>query len=422
MRRFLALSFLMLFLVPFSLSAWDFSELRQQLKADLGQAGPQRPRLAVVYQTIKREELKQNYNLVLLKKELAHELVRSFTVADPLITAEILRKNQLTGERLLANAALTAQFAERAQAELVLLVALEPKGEALEVDAKLITTRNQPLGNHQMTLAPKRQKAQRLAQGPVAIQPRRAAAPAPTQTQEPKRQSRRLAQRESVFAQFDNLGMNTNDFMADHNDSWIEINPTAYINPMPNYLEVSAWANNLADTDIRLKRLRYDYTFPQMFQFGLQGYGNDDQAPHSAYASLKAQVVALEEFSVAVGYRARVLWNSENPEFSEDTELARFNDKRNKSTLFAALSRRDANLGLFMNAYIDNQRLGVGAKYLLTEDIKLVADAYQNYYEKPLLQSDAAAGVQVYNPMGTMFGLMYWLESEQVHATFGFNF
>ncbi|MDT8447525.1 MAG: hypothetical protein RRB13_11600 [bacterium] len=417
MRSLLALCFSLIFLAPMSLMAWDFSDLRQQLKADLGTSGPERPRLAVVFKTVKREQLKQNFNLVTVKKELAHELVRSFQVPDPLITAEVLRQNNLTVERLMADSKLTEELAQRTQAELVLMVSLTPEGENLVVDAKLVTTRNQPLSNQHLVLTPNAKKVVRLSDAPLVAQPvnQPVATSAPVASQE-----RSLRQPKSLFAQFGD--MIPKDFMADHNDSWMEINPTAYINPLNNYLELSVWANNLADTDVRFKRLRYDVAFSQIFQVGIEGFGNDDSGPHSGYGHAKVQVVNLQEFSLAVGYRRRVYWNPENPDFALAPLVDEFNDRRNKSTLYAALSRKDSALGMMFNVYLDNQRVGAGAKYLLTEDIKLVADAYQNYYEKPLIQNDGALGIQIYNPMGTMFGLMYRVDSEQVHASFGYSF
>ncbi|OGH01521.1 MAG: hypothetical protein A2600_12085 [Candidatus Lambdaproteobacteria bacterium RIFOXYD1_FULL_56_27] len=393
-----------------SLWAWDFSDLRKNLKQDLGDGTAQQSSVALVFRTLGREDLKERFNLVEIKRDLAHELAKSFKIPDPLISAEVLRNNGLTYDKLLANANLTEEFAKRNQADLVLLVSIEPKGEDLLLGAKLVTTRNQPLSNQQLELSPKGKQKQARPSGEQASLVR---------VQLPKSG---LKQKSRTVAQFGGEGFNPKDFAGDQNDSWVEMNPTAFLNPVNNFIQATVWAKNLPDTDVRFKRLRYEYTLPDLLQFGFQGNGNDQSGPHSAYAHVKVQVVNIEEFAAAIGYRRRVMWNSENTDFNQGHAVDSFNDKRNKSTLFASVSRKETSLGLLGNLYLDNQQVGLGAKFLVTEEIKVIADSYYNFYDKPLVSNDGAFGVEIHSQSGAIASLVYRVDSAQVHFSFGYSY
>jgi len=414
MRHLIVFGLLSLFCFSQSLMAWDFSNLREGLKRDIGNTTAHEPRLALVYKTVQRERLKERFNLIEVKRQLAHELTLSFRIADPMVTAQLMRNNKLSYDRLLADATLTAGLANRLQAELVLLISIEPDQENLSIKTKLITTNNEPLSNQALALGPKRTKDLILGPKPNSKPPKEVQA---------KKPSRKIKQPKSVVSQFSGGSVfQSNDFLEDHNNSWMEINPTAFVNPGSTYFELTLWPKNLPDTDIRPKRLRYEATFGQLAQAGIQANGNNELGAHSAYFHVKVPVVMLEELSVAAGFRRRVMWNPENVEYNQGLEVDSFNDKRNKSTLFGVLSRKDRDLGVLFNLYLDNQTAGIGAKYLVTEDIMAVADTTYSFYDQPLVKNDAAVGVQVHNPMGSIASLVYRLDSEQVHLSLGYSF
>ena len=405
--KFLLSLLLGLALLPVSAQAYDFVELRRNLKADLGGSGTRKPKMAIVYQTSGREELKKSFNLIELKRDLAHEMVRSFRVPDPVVVSELMSQKNQTYSKLMASPSQMSSFAKTTESELVLMVRLEPASGGLAMDVKLVTASSQPLANHHIEL-----KAERMGKNPKLAEANVKQAP------KARKQRGRSAAREETVA-IEGYEFVPREFMEDHNDSWIELNQTAFLNPMGNYLELGTWPKSLPDTDIRPVRLRYEYTWPDLFQFGVQANANADSGHHSSYAHFKYQLVHLEEFSFAAGYKRRLSWNSENPEFNQGQEVDAFNDQRNKSSLYMALSRKEYSLGVLGNFYLDNQKAGVGAKLLLTEDIKIVVDTYYNYYERPLIKNDAAFGVQFHSPTGSIASLAYRLDSEQVHLSVG---
>jgi len=416
MRKLIFLGLMGLLCFQPTLFAWDFSSLRAGLKRDMGDSVNHSPRLVLVFKTVQREELKQRFNLIEVKRQLAHELTRSFRVADPIVTAQVMRKNSLTYDRLLGDATLSEALADRTQAELILLIAIEPEQENLSVKTKLITTSNQPLSNQAMVLGPKRNKDMVLGPKVTSRPPKEKAAKEP---------ARQIKQPKSVVSQFGGTGgfeFQAQDFLEDHNDSWVDMNPTAFLNPMPSYFELTVWPKNLPDTDIRAKRFRYEMTLEGLAQFGVQGNGNNNMGAHSGYFHAKVPLVAFEEFSFAAGYRRRVFWNPENTEFNRGLSVDSFNDKRNRSTLFGVLSSKNRNFGVLLNGYLDNQSFGAGAKYLLTEDIMAIVDTTYNFYDQPLIKNDAAIGIQVHSPMGNVTSLTYHMESEQVLLSLGFSF
>ncbi|OGG95431.1 MAG: hypothetical protein A2508_00945 [Candidatus Lambdaproteobacteria bacterium RIFOXYD12_FULL_49_8] len=405
-KLFILLPFCLAFL-PCNGFSYDFGNLRQDLKADLGHQSSRKPKMAIVYRTLSREDLKKSFNLIELKRDLAHEMVRSFRVPDPVVVGEMMKQEDQTYDKLLSNPGALAEFAQKTETELVLLVNLEPKGKHLAMDFKLLTAQNQPLSNHHLELSPEKlDKNPRLTEANPQVAPKthRASIKEPKET---------LAQGGIEFV--------PREFMEDHNDSWIEINQTAFLNPNRNYLEIGTWPKSLPDTDIRPVRLRYEFTWPDLMQFGFQSNANAAGGHHSTYAHLKVQVVHLEEFSAAVGYRRRLAWDSANPEFNQGWSIDSFNDQRNKSTLYIAVSRKEQSLGLLGNFYLDNQQAGVGAKFLITEDIMAVFDGFTNYYDNPLVRNDAAAGIQFHSPTGTLASLVYRMDSTEVHFSLGVN-
>jgi hypothetical protein len=225
------------------------------------------------------------------------------------------------------------------------------------------------------------------------------------------------------------------NFSEDHNESWLFFSPTAYINPKDNYLDLLTWVNDLAEVDIRLIRMRYDYSAFGKLQFGaevntIQEKKNarikepntkNEDGMHSGYASVRYQVIGDDELPLAflIGLKYRFYWNKYNTDFvsddKEDKDIDEKNDSYNKATVMAAVSGKSKLIGLLYNFYLDNQTFGLGAKYLITSNIKIYLDSIFYYYENAQIPNDSAIGIQAYSSAGATTTLSYQRETDQVH-------
>ena len=126
--------------------------------------------------------------------------------------------------------------------------------------------------------------------------------------------------------------------------------------------------------------------------------------------------LVFKDFLIVLKYR--VYCNKYNTDFvSDDTEDEDIDDQNNtynKATVMATISGKLKSIGLLYNVYLDNQTFGVGAKYLITSNIKIYLDNIFYYYENAQVPNDAAIGIQAYSSAGATTTLSYQAETEQV--------
>ena len=416
-----------------SVFGYDFSDVRRSLVKDLEewQGYASRNKIAIVFNNENREQIKQNYNLVALKKDLARELLKSFDVADPIIVEEIIRTNQLEYQQIASSKSVLGQFADRANSVHVLLVDLQPKPSTLLAEIKLYNRDYSRISTVITEIGPESESAPSYNQSRAATQP--------------------VAQESSVFDSF-SFGSGSNRFVAGQNDSWVYFTPTALLNPEVNALHFALWFKDIADVDVQVVRFRYDIKFLELLQLGVQSYAiaekthsqadepnlEKESGHHSTYLSLKFQMVndSVIPVNLAVGVRRRLLWDpdntdfrsrdqvdkQENPdEYDEAEERDEENDRYNRLTLQAMVTGKLENIGILYNVYLDSQTIGTGIKYVLLPEIKLFADNIYYYYEEPDILTDTAAGIQFYNPYGSA-DIMYQFETQQIQLGFNLDF
>ena len=393
------------------LLGFDFSDVHNSFQQDITKiyGNYQSSRMAIVYNNKYRSQLKYKLNLVKFKKELSHELNTSFQITDPIIVQEILKTNQIDYQQIASDGFILKSFSDRADCTQILMVDIKPHGDNIQADFKLYTPENDIISQVIMDLPANNQ--QDIVQ-PVTEK----------QTEEP--------------SAFDDYTSNyePSQFSEDHNESWLFFSPTAYINPQDNYLDLLSWVNDLAEVDIRLIRMRYDYSAIGKLQFGMEVNTIQEKKSarikepntenldgmHSGYVSARYQVIGDDELPVAflIGLKYRVYWNKYNTDFvSDDTEDEDIDDQNNtynKATVMATISGKLKSIGLLYNVYLDNQTFGVGAKYLITSNIKIYLDNIFYYYENAQVPNDAAIGIQAYSSAGATTSLSYQAETEQV--------
>ena len=231
-----------------------------------------------------------------------------------------------------------------------------------------------------------------------------------------------------AFAQ--NMASNYGDGNG-HNESWMYFEQTAFNNPAQNAVEVNLWLRDLGDTDVRLQRFRYDLTFLKVMQLGIQSnvYSEDkdgaDKYHHSSYTSLKYTVAdrSISPVSVAIGIKKRLYWNSKNKDFETGKDTDDNNDKRNKLTLFAALTGETevAELDVMGNIYLDNQSVTLGTKVGFIPEIKILLDSIHYIYKNAVVSNDLAFGIQFLNPAGATATVAYQKERKQTMLGIGFS-
>lgn len=420
-------------IVPAIGFAYDFAAVRISLENDLlkWQGSGSRKKIAIVYNNRDRESLKENYNLVKLKKDLSHELLISFDVADPIIVQEIIKVNELSYQQISNNSSILGQFANRAGSSHVLLVDLKLRENKLVTEVELVNKQKQRISFVTTAISPEtRIKKEVPSQKFVA------------QVSEPET---------SIFQNF-NMDFGSRQFMPGQNDSWVYFSPTALVNPQMSRVDLLFWFKDIAEVDIQVVRLRYDIKFLEVLQFGVQTYGivekknaqsdepnlSKNQGHHSTYLSLKYLMVddTVIPANIAIGIRKRLLWDNDNTDFRSRDQINELtdpqgydqakdrdtkNNKYNELTLQAMVTGKLEPYGLLYNFYLDSQTIGTGLKFVLTPDIKLMFDNVYNYYDEPDIKTDTALGVQFYNPIGST-DLIYQFQTQQVQLGINLDF
>ena len=404
-------------ILPQSGFSTNFSDVRRSFQKDLAKVyGPNtNHRIAIVYNTANQSQLKYKINLVQFKKDLARELLKSFEVVDPFIVQEIVATNQIAFDQLTEDSFIRSSFADRANCTQILLVDLKKLNASVLVDLKLITPVNDTLSQVVMDLPFESSGSETVESIPLA---------------EPEKESiiDRIAS-EFTPAMFDE----------EHNDSWLFFSPTAYINPQVNYFEILTWVDDLARVDLEVVRVRYDIRLMRKLQFGIEANtiqekknarserANTDKnnGIHSSYISIRYQVLDENDlpFAILLGFKGRVYWDKNNTDFvSGDEDIDEKNDDYNKATLFTSLSSRLESVGALLNFYLDNQSFHLGAKLLVTSNIKLFAERIFYHYKKPQVPNDFATGIQAYNSEGFVATISYQKETDQFQFGLSFSF
>ncbi len=420
-------------LFPLGLFGYDFSDVRTSLIRDLKkwQGYASRNKIAVVYNVASRDQIKAKHNLIQFKKDLSHELLKSFDVADPIIVQEIINTNQLQFNQIADNKSILEQFSDRSGSVHVLMVDLKLKADNLLVSFDLKNRDNTKISTVTTEIAAGSQKEN-------SYQPQHVVA----QSSEPET---------PVYQSF-NMDFSSRQFTAGQNDSWIYFSPTALVNPSMNALTAMLWFKDLQEVDIQVVKMRYSLKVVDVLQFGVQSYAiaekvnskadepnlGNESGHHSTYLSVKFLIVdeSVLPVNFAVGLRRRILWDEDNTDFrsrdevNESTnsdeyddakDLDEQHDKYNQLTLQAMVTGKIEPIGILYNAYLDSLTFGAGVKFVLTPDIKLFADNIYNYYEDPDIDGDTAVGIQFYNPLGSA-DLVYQFETQQVQLGINLDF
>ncbi|MBU2643128.1 hypothetical protein KKI24_00350 [bacterium] len=407
-----------------NLFAYDFSDIRRTMDNNLAASNTTglNKRIAIVYYIPDQPNVKKRTNLVKLKKDLSYELLKSFEVVDPIIVQEVIKTNQLNYQQIAGNSSILKQFADRTDSSQVLFIELRLKEDYLQTSMKLVNNRHEEISNIEVQLP---------------LEPDQTDSYQPASYQTARVVSQSSTPQKSVFEAF-KMDFIPKSFVAGQNDAWIYFSPTAEIIPDLQSIDISLWLKHLAEVDIRLVRLRYDVRLFDVLQMGIQSNAiverkdadipinnsSKDQGHHSTYISAKYQVSdgSSIPISLAIGIRKRLLWDKDNTDFKNSTKSVNDkNDQYNQLTLLLAATGKLESLGLLYNFYLDSQTLGVGAKFLLTSEIKLFADTVIYHHQDPQLDSDTAFGVQLYNPAGAV-SLSYQVSTEQTQLGLLFDF
>jgi len=402
-----------------STMAYDFSDVRRTMHNDLASsntAGLNR-RIAIVYYIPDHEGVKQRTNLVKLKKDLSHELLKSFEVVDPIIVQEVVRTNRLKYHQISGNSSILKQFAERTDSSQVLFIELRAQEDYLQTKMSLVNNRHEKISDIQIQLPYEPVRTSNYQTARVV-----------TQSSKPQN---------SIYESF-KLDFIPKSFLAGQNDAWIYFSPTAEIIPELQSLEATFWLKHLGEVDVRLARLRYDVRLFEVLQLGIQsnaiaerenaesGEANisREQGHHSTYFIAKYQVSdgTAIPVSIAFGFKRRLAWDDDNTDFTNSSDSVNDqNDQYNQSTLLLTATGKLDSIGLLYNVYVDNQTLGAGAKFLLTSEIKLFADSLIYHHEDPQIKTDSAFGVQLYTQAGAVT-LGYQVSTEQTQLGLIFDF
>lgn len=429
---FIASLLIVFFSVAQHAFAYEFSDVRNSLVRDLEkwQGYASRNKIAVVFNNENREQIKQNYNLVGIKRDLSHELLKSFDVADPIIVQEIIKSNKLEYRQIADEKSVLSQFADRSNSVHVLLVDLQPKSKILIAEFRLMN-----------------RDYSRISSVITEI-PQNVTTPTVYEIEEDTEPE------DSGTSFFDSFGggFGASKFTAGQNDSWIYFSPTALLNPEINALHLALWFKDIGEADVQVVRFRYQLKLLELLQFGVQTYSiaekmnseadepnrDKESGLHSAYASLKFLMIddTVLPVNISLGARRRVYWDEDNtdfrsrdqidktskPEEYEDAEeIDENNDRYNTLTLQAMVTGKLDNLGILYNIYMDNQTIVTGVKYVVIPEIKLFADNIYYYHKDPNVLSDSAAGIQIYNSYGSA-DLMYQFETKQIQLALNVDF
>lgn len=399
--------------------AYDFSDARRTMQNDLAASNTTglNRRVAIVYYIPDRDGVKSRTNLVKFKKDLSHELLKSFEVVDPVIVQEVIRTNRLNYHQIAGNSAVLRQFTNRTDASQVLFIELKAQESYLQTNMKLVNNRHEQISNIRIQL------------------PFEAGNQKTYQTASPV--SGGSKSKNSIFQSF-KLDFSPKSFRPNQNDAWIYFSPTAEIIPKLQSVDALLWLKHLGEVDIRLVRLRYDIRLMDVLQIGVQTNAivekkdadieepnlSKEDGHHSTYVTAKYQVSDGSSIPVSLvfGIKRRILWDDDNTDFkNSDGDTNDKNDRYNQMTLMAAATGRLESMGLLYNFYVDSQSVGAGAKFLLTSDIKLFADTLIYIYKDPQITSDTAVGAQLYTQAGALT-LSYQVSTRQTQMGLTFDF
>ena len=436
LTRNFCISIVSLFVLLFTanLFAYDFSDVRRSLQSDSKKwnKNNQTPKVAIVFKVSGHEQIKQRFNLIRIKKNLAHDLLDVFHVADPVIVGEIMRSNQLTSEQLKSSPFLLKQFSDRTGSDHILFADFKLQGDQLNAEFILLTPAGDQISQVIMGLS---------SEGRLPIQKKPVTVV--RQSKFPEASVFQSMPDSLTPENFDPDDFAVDEYIPDffdtqkNDESWMFFNPTALINPYTHSIEANLWLKHFADTDIRAQRFRYDFSFKKMFQVGIEASATQERTVHSSYATVKYnaidETVLSFPINISLGFRKRVFWNSDNIEFgnsdpssdnNNDDDLNEQNNKRNQTTLFLAVSGKVKKLRSFYNVYLNNQTIGAGVKVSIQKKIKVFFDSYLHYYEGVDTEnaSDSAIGIQFYNTNGIISTLAYQATTEQTLFIVDFNF
>ena len=392
---------LMAYLLTNNLTAYDFSALRLNIKHDLelNRINPDRIRIAIVFRTIQRDQLKKSMDLIHFKKEFAHQLLEDFQIADPSVINDIVKNNKLIPSKLKTRVELIKDFSDRASSNHVLFAEIEPFSEKVLLRTELISRNGLLISANKTSYFPSgplTQSVPTLANGASLAQ-------ANTTIQTP------------TFGNTATISYQAPEVKDSQNNSWTHFAPTGYLIPEENAFNLTFWLKYLRNTDVPVKQLRYDYRLDSL-QFGVQAYGSTKSTHHSSFASIKFQAIHERTLplSLSLGLKYRLWRDNQNENFENDDEdLEEENINRNQIGLMAMVSGKADLLDTIFHLYLDNQTVSFGSNFSLTSNIKLFVDGITYYYQGDHEKFDSAIGVQFHSDTNSSFTLSYQTNTEQ---------
>ncbi|MCP4295686.1 MAG: hypothetical protein GY786_08780 [Proteobacteria bacterium] len=395
--------------IPLLAFGYDFTSLSSNLSQSFrrGKLSTEETRLALIFLVTDKPKIQKQFNIVKLKRDLANELVQHYNMTDPLIVAQILKINALKYEDLQAQKDLIKKVGMKAEASHLALAHFQFQQEKLILDFQLVDINGDKKEHIQIVIPPAK-----LLSDPDP-KPKSSVRNAASTNERPP-------VKDSVKNLFSNYQAPQSNSQL--NDSWVYFAPTAFLNPDTYFIELSFWPKDFANTDFPLVQARYDFTVKKYFNIGSLSYGNEEGEYHSHYIYSKVKLFDAPLATIAIGIKKRIVWNSDNTEFTSDSEVIdEKNLSRNELTLQGISSGWLEPLGLLWNFYLDNQNVGLGGKILLTSEIKLIVDSVYHYYENAHVTGDQAFGIQFNNLSGGVSTFSYQSSNEQTRLSLGFS-
>ncbi len=395
--------------LPLFAFGYDFTSLSSSFSQSLrlGNISAEEIRLALLFKVTEKPKIQKQFNIVELKRDLANELVQHYNMTDPLIVAQILKINALKYEDLQKRNDLIEKVGMKAEASHLALAHFQFQQEKLILDFQLVDINGDKKGHIQIAIPPTKEISSPDPKPKNTVRNAK-----PTEERPPVKDSFR-----NPFSNYKAPQQNSQ-----LNDSWVYFAPTAFLNPGTSFIEVSFWPKDFANTDFPLVQARYDFTVKKYFNIGSLNYGNEEGEYHSHYIYSKVKLFDAPLATIAIGIKKRIVWNSDNTEFTSDSEVVdEKNLSRNELTLQGMSSGWIKPLGLLWSFYLDNQNMGLGGKFLLTSEIKLIVDSVYHYYENAHVTSDQALGIQFYNLFGGVSTFSYQSSNDQTRLSLGFS-
>lgn len=378
-------------LVAYNLLGYSFTVARSNITHDLllQDIQPKNIKLAIVFNTLQRSQLQENFNLVEFKKELAHSFLEKFKVADPSIVRDILKKNNIKPQTLKTDLFALQEFIYRADSDYVLFTELSPIGSSLNMKLEVIDR----YGKVRSTFK-KIYPAQNFKKAQF--------------------DSETIEEQDAFFSPtvFE-MGM----INREHNDAWLHFAPTALLVPETHAFEFSIWMKDLSKTKIPPKYFRYDFRYKQL-QFGIQSYAHVSEAPQATFGSIKFNAIDEDMIPVNVSFGLRYrVWRNDHDEtnefLNEDKGIEKENLDQNRITLELMLTSRIERIGLLINGYVNNQVATLGGKFSIIESIKILGEAIYYYYPGDHKDTDSAFGIEFFPISSNSFRITYQNNTEQ---------